>query len=57
MEIYVRNSLLVQKVINGYRINTKGTQEMQEDNADGEYVFASLETLLEWIKEYYKRLK
>lgn len=53
-EIYPNNSLIMQKVMNGYRVTVKGTQEMQEDNQNGEYIFPSVKTLLDWVGEYYK---
>lgn len=54
-EVYPKNSLVVQKVTNGYKVTTKGTKEMQEDNLDGEYVFNSLLVLLDWMSDYYEK--
>lgn len=56
-KVYPKNSLIVQRVINGYKVTAKGTQEMQEDEQNGEYVFNSLAALVEWVKNYYKENK
>lgn len=55
-EIYPTNSLIIQKVMNGHRVTVKGTREMQDDNENGEYVFASLQSLLVWVEKYYNNL-
>ena len=52
---YPVNSLLIQKVMNGYIIRVKGAENFQEDFLDSEYVFNSLISMLEWIDNYYEK--
>lgn len=52
-KIYLRDSLVVRKVINGFIVSVKGTKEQQEDGINSEYAFTNIEDLLAWMNDYY----
>ncbi len=54
MKFYPHNSMLINKVNNGYKITIKGSLEDQEDNQQGEYVFETLNALKDFIQLYYQ---
>ena len=54
MKFYPQNSMLINKVNNGYKVTIKGSLEDQEDNQQGEYVFETLNALKDFIQLYYQ---
>jgi hypothetical protein len=51
--IYPKDTLVVNRVRNGFIVKAKGTRENQEDNLDGVYVFKTPRGLWNFIYSLY----